>query len=125
VSVRGFLDFTGRQLRVMAVLTVTAVLMGGYMLVRVYGYPPRQPAPPEVLGADSAAAISPIFVVDPNTAPIDSLELLPGIGPVLAGRIAEYRQHARFEKEADITAVKGIGPGLYERLKPYLKVTPE
>jgi competence protein ComEA len=62
------------------------------------------------------------FVLDPNTAPVDSLELLPGIGKVLADRIVEYRQHHAFEREVDITEVKGIGPKVYDRLRTYLRV---
>ena len=39
-----------------------------------------------------------------------------------ADRIVEYRQHNRFEREVDLTEVKGIGPKMFERLRPYLKV---
>jgi competence protein ComEA len=63
-----------------------------------------------------------IFLLDPNTSPADSLELLPGIGRTLADRIIEYRQIKRFDEEIDITEVKGIGPKLYERIKPYLRI---
>ena len=63
-----------------------------------------------------------VFMLDPNTAPVDSLELLPGIGPVLADRIVAYRQETLFVEPIDITNVTGIGPRLYEKLKPFLKV---
>lgn len=106
----------------MAVLSITATLMGAFVLVRTYGYPPRKPAPLEVHLAEGHRGALGVFILDPNTAPVDSLELLPGIGPVLAARIAEYRQHTRFEQASDVTAVKGIGPKLYERLKPFLRV---
>jgi DNA uptake protein ComE-like DNA-binding protein len=63
-----------------------------------------------------------LFVVDPNTSPADSLELLPGIGRALADRIVEHRKTRPFKREIDITDVNGIGPKLYERIKPYLRV---
>jgi DNA uptake protein ComE-like DNA-binding protein len=63
-----------------------------------------------------------VFLLDPNTAPVDSLELLPGIGRVLADRIVEYRQTHRFEHPVDLTEVKGIKPKLFEALKPYLRI---
>jgi hypothetical protein len=53
-----------------------------------------------------------------STAPVDSLVLLPGIGPVLAERIAGVRTGKRsFTKWDDLLAVKGIGPKTLDRLK--------
>ena len=114
-------DFTPRQLRFIAVLSATAVIMGGYLLVRSYVYIPPGAPRLEVHTGDEQKFTG-IFVLDPNTAPPDSLELLPGIGPVLTDRIVEFRERTPFKTEIDITNVKGIGPRLYERIKPYLKV---
>jgi len=74
---------------------------------------------PVFLG-DPDTKLTGAFVLDPNTAPVDSLELLPGIGKVLADRIVEYRRQQPFEREIDITDVHGIGPKLFERIEPYL-----
>lgn len=116
-----FFDFTPRQLKCIAVLSGLLVVMGGYLLIRSYAFrPPDAPRLEVHLGAEQE--FSGIFVLDPNTAPPDSLELLPGIGPVLADRIVRFREHTLFETEIDITNVKGIGPKLYEQIKPYLKV---
>lgn len=53
-----------------------------------------------------------------STAPPDSLILLPGIGPVLAERIARARNgKSLFTHWDDLLGVKGIGPGTVERLK--------
>jgi competence protein ComEA len=117
-----FFDFTSRQLKFMAVLSASAILMGGYLLVRSYAYQPAEPPPFEVVLGDNEQRFTGIFVLDPNDAPADSLELLPGIGRVLADRIVAYRQKKPFLHEVDITEVNGIGPKLYERLRPYLKV---
>jgi len=52
-----------------------------------------------------------------NSCSEDSLTLLPGVGPVLAGRIAEARRTGLvFATAADLRIVKGIGPALSARL---------
>ena len=119
-----FFDFTVPQLRFLAILSATALLMGVYLLVRSYAQQPAESPPFAVILVDNDQPFTGVFVLDPNTAPADSLELLPGIGRVLADRIVAFRQHQRFEQEIDITEVKGIGPKLYEKIKPYLKVRP-
>jgi competence protein ComEA len=62
------------------------------------------------------------FLLDPNTAPVDSLELLAGIGPVLAHRIVEYRRQHRFEEVEDLTDVPGIGEKTLLSIRHFLKV---
>jgi len=117
-----YFDFSAGQLRFLTVLGSTAILLALYLFIRSYASPtPEALSLPVILG-DQETAYTGLFVLDPNTAPVDSLELLPGIGPVLADRIVEYRLHSRFDSEIDITEVKGIGPRMYERIRPYLKV---
>ena len=119
-----FFDMSSGQLGFTAVLAGLAVTLGAFLLVRTGTVSARsaEPLPVVVATAGEEIAYTGLFVLDPNTSPVDSLELLPGIGPVLAERIAAYRRHDRFASESDITKVRGIGPKLYERLKPYLKV---
>ncbi len=46
-----------------------------------------------------------------STAPAESLDLLPGVGPVLASRIIDARRaRGAFTSWNDVLAVKGIGP---------------
>jgi competence protein ComEA len=53
-----------------------------------------------------------------NTATADQLDALPGIGPVTAQRIVEYRQqHGGFASVADLDAIPGIGPARLENLQ--------
>lgn len=117
-----FFDFTPKQIKFLSVLTTTAIIMGGYLFVRSYTVPMVDTPNLQVFIGQDEPIFTGIFVLDPNTAPADSLELLPGIGKVLADRIVEYRKLHRFEQEVDITEVKGIGPKMYEKLKPYLKI---
>jgi competence ComEA-like helix-hairpin-helix protein len=58
-----------------------------------------------------------------NTATAAELELLPGIGPALAGRIIEDRTAAGpFRSVEDLDRVKGIGPKTMDRLRELIAV---
>ncbi|MCP4684951.1 MAG: helix-hairpin-helix domain-containing protein [bacterium] len=122
-SLNRYFDFSTGQLRFLTVLCSIAIVLALYLFVKTYATPaPDAPTLPVILG-DQKTEYTGLFVLDPNTAPADSLELLPGIGRVLADRIVEYRLHSRFSSEIDITEVKGVGPKLFERIRPYLKVS--
>lgn len=60
--------------------------------------------------------------IDINRASRKELESLPGIGPVLAQRIIEYREEHPFRSVDELLAVKGIGPKLLEKVRPYVTV---
>ena len=117
-----YFDFTTRQLKFLAFLTALLLVLSAVTLIKSYSTSESSSPPLEVIIGEDHHVYTGIFVLDPNTAPVDSLELLPGIGKVLADRIVEYRQDNTFETEIDITDVKGISAKMYEKLKPYLKV---
>ncbi len=117
-----FFEFSSRQLKFLAILSGSILIMAGYLFVKSFSVPSSAPPGFKVYIDETERKLAGIFVLDPNTAPADSLELLPGVGKVLADRIIEYRQHHRFEKEVDITEVSGIGAKKFEKLKPYLKI---
>ncbi|WP_369017238.1 ComEA family DNA-binding protein [Thermatribacter velox] len=57
-------------------------------------------------------------LVNINLAAAAELETLPGIGPVIAQRIVEYReQHGPFHSLDELAQVKGIGPKKLEKLQ--------
>lgn len=59
-----------------------------------------------------------------NTAGVDELDELPGIGPVIARRIVDYRtEHGRFASPEELLEVKSIGRKKFERLKLYIRVS--
>ncbi|HON09385.1 MAG TPA: ComEA family DNA-binding protein [Chitinispirillaceae bacterium] len=56
--------------------------------------------------------------IDINTSGIQSLILLPGIGPALADRIVKFREESGlFKRASDLGKVKGIGPEKLKRIE--------
>jgi competence protein ComEA len=65
-----------------------------------------------------AAGSSPSAPLDLNSATLEQLENLPGIGPVTAQKILDYRQqHGAFHAVAELQGVPGIGPAHMAQLK--------
>lgn len=62
-------------------------------------------------------------LININTASIELLETLPGIGPAKASAIVQYRQqHGAFQRLEDLLNVKGIGPATFESIKNLVTV---
>jgi len=61
--------------------------------------------------------------VDLNSATAADFDRLPGVGPVLAKRMVDYRKSVgRFHAVEDLRAVKGIGKKKLDQLKPFVTV---
>ena len=55
--------------------------------------------------------------IDINTATVEELQRLPGIGPALASRIVEHRRkHGPFKRPQDVVIVRGMSAKLYRRI---------
>ena len=64
-----------------------------------------------------------LTLVDINTAGVEELSTLPGIGEGLAGRIVHYREaNGAFESVEALTEVSGIGEKKLEELRDYITV---
>jgi competence protein ComEA len=72
--------------------------------------------------AEGAASSADDERIDLNGADEAALDALPGIGPVLAGRIVAHRQDAPFTSVDELSDVAGIGPTLLERLRDLVRV---
>ena len=69
----------------------------------------------------TAESSQPSGVVNINTASSEELELLPRVGPALAGRIIQFREaNGPFSTVDEILAVKGIGENSFEKLEPFI-----
>ncbi|MCP4706340.1 MAG: helix-hairpin-helix domain-containing protein [candidate division Zixibacteria bacterium] len=118
-----FFNFSSLQIKLL--LGLVGLLLVGSVLefVRSYATVKKDEFKFSVQIGDGDQSYRPVFSVDINLSPADSLELIPGIGPVLASRIVAYRDTiGRFEKPENIMAVHGIGFTKYEKIKPYLQV---
>ena len=72
-------------------------------------------------GAPGSVAVQP--PVDINQATPRQLDRLPGIGPVLASRIVDYRQRkGGFHSVNELRSVSGIGEKRYSALKDLVTV---
>lgn len=87
--------------RVLGALGVAAVLLAGSPMVGLASNP--QP-------------------VDINTASVEELTALPGIGPAKAEAIVAERSQRQFESVGDLTRVRGIGERTLEELGPRIVV---
>ena len=88
-------------------------------------YVPRKgegqlPVPP-----DGSAPNTADDKININTASVEELDKLPGIGPSLAGAIIDYRtKNGPFQQIEEINDVKGIGDALFEKIKDQITVGP-
>jgi competence protein ComEA len=74
-----------------------------------------------VAGAQDSRSASAQPTVNINTATSEQLQLLPGVGPALAGRIIAFREaNGPFEKVDELAAVQGIGDKSLAKLRPYV-----
>lgn len=76
----------------------------------------------EESGEEQPSAPTTSYPININTATQAELETLPGIGPVTAQKIIEYRQENAFQIIEDIQKVSGIGPATFEKLKDFITV---
>jgi competence protein ComEA len=79
---------------------------------------PRRVSPTEEAAAGDAATGAPGGPVHLNTATVEQLDELPGVGPVTAQKIVDWReQHGAFSSVDDLDAIPGIGPARLEQLR--------
>ena len=71
----------------------------------------------------SPAPATPAAPVDLNTATVEQLDALPGVGPVTASAIVAWRAaNGRFSTVEQLGEIDGIGPARLEKLRPFVRV---
>lgn len=67
----------------------------------------------------------PAHPIDLNTATLQQLEELPGVGPVTAQKILDFRKKSgAFKSVNDLLAVPRISKSKFAKIKPYVYVKP-
>ncbi len=102
-------------------LNLAAVLQDGQQIV--VGAPATAVAPMPVTGSAGTASSGPAAPIDLNTATLEQLESLPGVGPVLGQNILDWRAaHQQFTSIDQLGDVTGIGDIRLAQLRPLVTV---
>jgi competence protein ComEA len=104
----------------LALINLAAPLADGeQVVVPKRGAAPAGVAPAAVPSSGAGAAATPTSgPVQLSTATLEQLDSLPGIGPITAQKILDYRQkHGAFTSVDELDAVPGIGPARLDQLK--------
>jgi competence protein ComEA len=111
----------------LGVLLVFLILLGtGILLVKTNGKDEEirisQPVVTEVKGEETGVETR-AGLVNINTADLSQLDTLPGIGPVTAQKILDYRtQNGQFKTIEEIMNVSGIGQAKFENMKDKISI---
>ena len=74
----------------------------------------------------SAQPVGVVKLIDLNSVSSAELDLLPGIGPALAGRILTDREeNGRYDSVDDLKRVSGIGPKTVEKIRAFVTLGDE
>ncbi|MGW4007768.1 helix-hairpin-helix domain-containing protein [Streptomyces sp. NPDC004763] len=95
-------------------------LVDGEQVIVGASAPP--PAPGSVTASGGGAGAGPTAPVSLNTGTADQLDTLPGVGPVLAQHIIDYRtQHGGFRSVDELREVNGIGERRFADLRDLVR----
>src|SRR5437764_14524735 len=95
----------------LALVNLAAPVADGTQII----VPARTPAAAAAGGSGTPAPAGPVHL---NAATLEDLDALPGVGPVTAQKIIDYRQqHGAFASVDELDAIPGIGPKRLDELR--------
>jgi competence protein ComEA len=104
-------------------LNLARLLVDGEQIVVGIRVPVLAGAPPATGSASGAMTTQPIERVELNTATLEQLDTLPGIGPVTAQAILQWRSdNGPFTAVDELLEVSGIGDATLADIRPYVYV---
>lgn len=113
--------------QILIVITVVfIVLLAGLFLGRnmTKAYVPLDSVLNTEPQSDSEPTVNHDGKLDINTATQQQLQMLPGVGEVLAQRIIDYRkENGDFQTIEELMNVSGIGETKFSAIKPRIKVS--
>lgn len=117
-----FFEFSQTQTKTLSILAVIVLLGAGYGFIRDFYLRPSATSHPWNNAINDE--YRPTLILDLNFSPADSLELIPGIGPVLAERIVAYRfEKGGFTAVDSLINISGIGPVNLDKIRRFVKVS--
>ena len=101
----------------LAALNLAAPLVDGVQVL-VPSRAANEPGTPSSSGGPAAGGVAGAAAVSLSSATVEELDELPGVGPITAQKIIDYRaEHGPFASVDDLDAVPGIGPTRIEQLR--------
>jgi len=99
----------------LAAVNLAAPLVDGIQIVVPARAPTVGTSPPTGSAGGAGAPTAPVSL---SSATVEELDQLPGVGPITAQKIVDYRtEHGPFASVDDLDAVPGIGPTRIEQLR--------
>lgn len=102
-----------RRTAVLDLLNLAAPVVDGQQVLV-----PARGSPGDAAESAAVAPAGPPAPVSLNSASVEQLDTLPGVGPVTAQKIVDYRtEHGPFASIEELDAIPGIGPARLEQLR--------
>jgi comEA protein len=99
------------------------VLSASLFLTPAYLFSADTAKAPEALSDIAGQAAAVLEKVNINSANVDALGSIPGIGPKIGEAIAAYREaNGAFSSVADLVNIEGIDAALLEKITPFLTI---
>ncbi len=102
----------------LVVISCMAFVLSGPLAVSATDTQPEAAVVKEAV--EAAGAMEAINI---NSASVEALSKIPGVGPKIGEAIAAYREtHGAFKSVADLVNVEGIDATLLEKIKPFISI---